>query len=457
MKRNYLFITVLVILFSSNICSFNSASSTVKKEASILTLEQKRTKSSYLTVSDLDWEVGFKPRDWTSPLILSTANNYDYEINDTTLHFYETTGTYEVWVGAYAKIPLKKECLRIVFDGRAKANHIESVDLQMMIYHPETLMLIYYWNVIHIPGDLDSGFLSFDFNLSLKGFDEIVLFLGYTDGHIANWKKECWINNLKLFNEYSENDIRTKEIFTVLNSNYSDPRGICWKDGALYNLAGVGWTADRFFKYDCETGIVLKELELDYHPFAIANDEEYFWVSEEGNSILRKYDSQFNLVDTLKLSFITYGGLANYGEYLWITNYVEGKIYKINKFTGEIINSIPSPGIRAMSLEFDGEFLLACDIDSNKIIRFFPSNGSIVNIIELPIKQPWGITLDDKGYLWISNQNDKLLYKLKIRINADKIHFPLYNREYIHKMKFQQSAIYKVEIIAKNILEHEYL
>ncbi|MCG3219852.1 MAG: hypothetical protein H7641_00600 [Candidatus Heimdallarchaeota archaeon] len=374
--------------------------------------------STYLTINDLDWTIGMQPRNWTIPLNFSLGSGYDYELNDTGMHFFETTGTYDVWVGAHAIIPIENEGLRITFNGRARANHIDAVSIQMLVYHPETLMLIYYWDVIHKTGDLDTGYLSFDFPILFEGFHEVILFLGFGDGHTANWNKENWVRDLKLYNEFSEEDIVSEEIPTVFSSNYSNPRGIYWKDEAIWSLAGRGYTYDKIFKYDAQTGDVLMELDIDYHPYDITFDGEYFWVSEGGGTVLRKYDSFLNLVDTFALPFEAWGGLAFDGQYLWVVNFYDDLIYKIERYSGNVLDTILTPGLRDVSLEFDGECLISCDYFSNHIIRFSPTNGSIIEIYELPLHKGWGITLDDNKNVWISDIDGKLIYKLNLVLNG---------------------------------------
>ncbi|MHA2308324.1 MAG: hypothetical protein ACXABJ_03520 [Candidatus Heimdallarchaeaceae archaeon] len=376
--------------------------------------------SSYFTIADLNWTVGQQSRGPTVPLTYLPGSGYSYDINDTMIHLAETTGTFEVNVGAYANIPLISDGIHVEFEARAIGGHIDSIGFEMIIYNNITKEQIYFWDKWRT-GTLDSGFLSFEFTYLFNDMDDIVIFLGYGDGHIANWQRECWFRELKIYNDVSKNDLITDNIETVFPSEISLPRGLVWYDDSLWSLVGGGnWKQKRIFQYDPMTGLALNNWSIGiFNPSGLAFDGSHFWISGFGNSTLYKFDTSFNLVDKLTMSVSSIGGLTYDGKNFWVGDHQNDLLYMIDEDTGELLNTIPVPGLGVVGLDFDGTYILLCDSLLNQVYQISPSNGSVVNSYDIPINNSYGITLDNMNNLWITDFIDRLIYKLDIQINAD--------------------------------------
>jgi hypothetical protein len=160
-----------------------------------------QTPPSNITIGDLNWTFGLTPRDLshTQPLFLSEGTGYSYTINDNMINVKETTGTFDVWVGAYAEVPVVDGFLNFSFVGRAAAGHVDAVRLRMGIYDNVSRRELYYEHGISSPGSLDSGWINFNFSYNLQGNDSAILFFYYGDGFSANWNQEFWVNDLLLF------------------------------------------------------------------------------------------------------------------------------------------------------------------------------------------------------------------------------------------------------------------
>jgi len=172
--------------------------------------------NQYLTISDLDWTVGAFEA-WNRTLTFLGMDGFTYEINDQ-IHFLETgLGTYYpvnlsyVSVGAFATVPVTNGKLNFTFEGRAKAGHLDAVNLCIRIYEPDPL----YWlnsstsDPEHIggisqPGELDTGYIFIETDVTLKGYDEVIIFLYYNDHWATNWNQEFWIKDLRVSTNPSE-------------------------------------------------------------------------------------------------------------------------------------------------------------------------------------------------------------------------------------------------------------
>ncbi|NPD89018.1 MAG: hypothetical protein HGN29_09840 [Asgard group archaeon] len=386
--------------------------------------------SSYFTIADLNWTVGQQPRGPTVPLTYLPGSGYSYDINDTVMHFAETTGTFEVNVGAYANVPLLGDGIHVEFEARAIGDHVDSIGFEMIIYNNITKEQIYFWDKWRT-GTLDSGFIFFEFTHLFNDMNDIIIFLGYGDGHDANWQRECWFRELKIFNNVSKNDLITDNIKTVFPSEISLPRGLVWNDDSLWSLvAGGSWYQKRIFQYDPMTGLALNNWSIDiFNPSGITFDGSHFWISEFGSPTLYKYDTSFNLVDSLTMEVSSIGGLTFDGNDFWVGDHLNDNLYEIDKETGELQRTLSVPGLGMVGLDYDAGYILLCNDSLNQVYQISPFNGSIVDSFDIPINNPCAITLDNKHKLWISDFIDRLNYNLNLQIIGDKVSPSIFGSE----------------------------
>lgn len=104
-------------------------------------------------------------------------------------------------------------------------------------------------------------------------------------------------------------------------------------------------------------------------------------------------------------------GAAFDGKFLWVADWKEDVIYKIDPKSGKLLGSIASPGPRPTGLAWDGSHLWVADIHWNKAYRINPEKKSVVWEIHLPGICPLGMAWDGK-YLWYSDKKKKKIYKI---------------------------------------------
>ncbi|MBY9001951.1 MAG: hypothetical protein KGD64_13620, partial [Candidatus Heimdallarchaeota archaeon] len=210
----------LTILFLLGILLMPSLSNTLIPKNKLM----KISSTDILTTSDLSWTVGGFSCD-NGTLTFLSMEGFNYSITDD-IHFIENgTGTYYpvgvsyVSVGAFAKVPVINGFLNFSFTGRAKAGHLDAVNLALRVYdtnmtwlksgasHPDEL------GGIVLPGVLDTGDIYFERNVTLEGLTEAIIFFSYNDYYAAVWEQEFWVSDLKVesIDIHDDTDILTAE------------------------------------------------------------------------------------------------------------------------------------------------------------------------------------------------------------------------------------------------------
>lgn len=111
-------------------------------------------------------------------------------------------------------------------------------------------------------------------------------------------------------------------------------------------------------------------------------------------------------------------GFAFDGKYLWLADRKADKIFKIDPADGKIVHSIESPAYWPAGLAWDGETLWCSDVKgglplsenyNGKIYRIDPKDGTVLKTIPAPCKVPRDLAWDGK-YLWcVDNTSDELI------------------------------------------------
>lgn len=373
---------------------------------------------SNLGTANINWFHGLQVR---NKLIFSATPGigYNCDVSENEVHVYETTGTYDVHVGAFAIFPVTNGVLSFSFEARAKADHVDPPRIWTALYDNSTNEMMYLWRTISPSGVLDTGFRSFNYTVILEEHTEVKVFFFYPDGWVANWNQEFWIKNLEILTDINTEAVITDNILNYFSAPPSTPFGLVWHDNFLWNVLRE---TGKIYKYNPNTGEYLESWDLvPSDPMALTFDGEYFWYSGLHSKVLYKYDSSFNVVDSISIPVESRGGLAFDGDYLWIMNEFNSLLYQIDPSNGEIVNSIPMPGTRIADLEHDSKYLWACDYAEAKIYVINPSNGNIIKSFNTPFNGPWGITIDNNSNLWITDSISQLILQLKIKSLEDEV------------------------------------
>jgi hypothetical protein len=106
-------------------------------------------------------------------------------------------------------------------------------------------------------------------------------------------------------------------------------------------------------------------------------------------------------------------GIAFDGTGLWIADYNNPYIYKVNPYNGNYITSIPAPGgVNVYELSFDqnSNALWVNNRGTNYIYKI-NLNGQIIQQFPAPAQDAGGLCFDGQ-YLWISEYNTNTIYKV---------------------------------------------
>lgn len=111
-------------------------------------------------------------------------------------------------------------------------------------------------------------------------------------------------------------------------------------------------------------------------------------------------------------------GMTFDGDYIWLADRKEAKIFCIDTEDGKVIRSLPSPGYWPMGMAWDGEALWNADVKgglpqsenyNGKIYRIDPETGDVLRTIQAPTSTPRGLAWDGK-YLWcVDNRKDQII------------------------------------------------
>lgn len=95
------------------------------------------------------------------------------------------------------------------------------------------------------------------------------------------------------------------------------------------------------------------------------------------------------------------GGMAFDGRLLWISDRLEQKIKGLDPDSGEVLETLESPGTWPTGLAFDGELLWVGDRDRNRIFGVDTARGLVLRELEGP-SNPLGMAFDGE-HLWVAD------------------------------------------------------
>jgi len=381
---------------------------------------------NYLTTNDFIWNAGTAERNNTCLDGFTTGTGYTYDISSDTIHFLETTGTYDKNVGACAEVPVTNNTLSLTFYGRAKANYLEAVKLRLSIYDPVTYEEIFYFFGITGSEVYDSGFIFINKTFLLEGYDSILLFFFYSDGWSANLDQEFWVQDLKIYTDVSPVVLKDYYVDRFFAGPASTILGMTLDDSYLYV---ANERSLEIYRINKTTGNLVQSFYLGpLVPNNIEFDGEFFWILPRFSNTLYKYDSDFTLVDIISVDQTSRGGLASDGGFLWYSDKDNCRIYKIRKETGELVKIIDTDklGYIPNGLASDSDGLWVTDRKAGKIMKVNRVTGQIITSFLLDNISPWGITVDENGKLWIEDVTTTIIYKLTIEVDD----YPIIEGEY---------------------------
>ncbi len=122
-----------------------------------------------------------------------------------------------------------------------------------------------------------------------------------------------------------------------------------------------------------------------------------------------------NVVDSFDAPGICPEGLTFDGTYLWLSDWCEEKLYKLDPMTGSVVNSFDTPGSDPHGLAFDGTHLWSVGDYGypwyEVIYKLDPTTGEVLDFIDSPCYHPAGLAFDGT-HLWVTDSVDEMIYKL---------------------------------------------
>jgi len=369
---------------------------------------------TFLTIADLNWSFGISDREVETFDINNSLIGYTYEINETEFHLEETTGLYDVLLGAAAEVPVVNNTLSLTFEGRVRAEHTNVANLRLGFYDPYTYQEIKWWSIFTSAdgSPFDTGYRFYNKTFFLEGYSSIIIHFYQEDDWSLNWNQQFWIRDLKIFMDADQSIILTDPSISFVTAPSSECYGLEWYDNYLWNING---RKDLIYKIDPDSGEVLENHTLPTdEPRALTITEDAFWYSEKEPFSLYKCNSSFDVLDWIMLSFSPSSGMAVVEDGFWVAYGEANMMYKLNKTDGSIMKSFLGPGQKVKGLAYDGENLWVGDNIEHRIYQVNPENGKMLFSYKMPFVDIWGITIDNNGNIWVCDVYTGIISKLNI-------------------------------------------
>lgn len=207
-------------------------------------------------------------------------------------------------------------------------------------------------------------------------------------------------------------DVTQGEIIQILPTTMSTPRILGWDGDDL-------WISKQLYFGDTETyeiytldpmnGIITGPISLlTEAPVGIIWDKGYLWVADYRDRRIYKLDRSV-------VEIANYFSVTGYVQditwddsNLWYTDSIEDRIYSIDISSGNVVGLILTPGSMPTGLAWDGEHLWHSDYDTKRIYKLDVSTGKVVMFFPMPqnlnpVCMAWW-----RGHIWLSDREGKV-------------------------------------------------
>lgn len=135
-----------------------------------------------------------------------------------------------------------------------------------------------------------------------------------------------------------------------------------------------------------------------------------------------------DVIHTIPAPGLRCQGLTYDGQFLWVSDIQMDRIYRISPVYGEVQSSFIAPAGFIEGLAFDGIYLWAASNGGNgglpdTLFQLDPANGDVVSFTELSLRYINGITYDGE-YMWVNDFYTHEIYKLNPSDGDVIWHFP---------------------------------
>jgi sugar lactone lactonase YvrE len=186
-----------------------------------------------------------------------------------------------------------------------------------------------------------------------------------------------------------------------------------WYIGQSGNISNV-----VIAKLNLVTGLQVATSTLSGAVFqASCFDGTYIWTHNAADGSLYVYTPS----DTGALSpVVTFNidpgnfcyGMCFDGTDLFLTNFPQSAVYKINRITGAVMNIFIMPG-DPHGIIFDGQNLWVAIEDGNTVVKVDRTNGVYLATVTLPFSTPRDLAFD--GYnIWVTSVSNSAVAKISV-------------------------------------------
>ena len=102
-------------------------------------------------------------------------------------------------------------------------------------------------------------------------------------------------------------------------------------------------------------------------------------------------------------------GIAVAGDTLYASLYLENRIVAIDWRAGKTLAEHPVPKPAGLAVAQDGTIAVASE---RQLMRLNPRSGQLSTIVSTGLSSPWGVTLDDRGEVYVSDCGDSMQVKV---------------------------------------------
>lgn len=161
-------------------------------------------------------------------------------------------------------------------------------------------------------------------------------------------------------------------------------------------------------------GDVLRTLEIPCkYPAGMAYDGEHLYLADWREAQIYRIDLQDGKVlDVWDAPTLKPHGLAWGQGRLFVSDDHSGRIFALDLKSGTVVNTFEAPGARVKGLVFVDDVLFILESKSRKIYRILPEDGTILGYFDLPSRTCTCMTRLGK-YLWVGDRVKDELYMVE--------------------------------------------
>jgi streptogramin lyase len=160
-----------------------------------------------------------------------------------------------------------------------------------------------------------------------------------------------------------------------------------------------------------EWGLVLRTLPSPTAtPADLAWDGEALWVADWQEAELIRIDpADGRVLQRLAAPCYRPRGLTWAEGVLYVADDAEGRIFVFDPHTQRTLRAYPLPSRSALGLAWDGEALWVADDAQQTLQRLIPQDGTALTYFAAPTSEPGGLAFDGT-YLWVTHRRRDRVY-----------------------------------------------